>query len=265
MNLVRLASTLAFSACAAAQAADVTHTRFEGGTPRPTEVNQRFSDTFAFPGLKLPFTFSCYLIKHDNDYMIWDTGYAQGLDNSPKQTLTEQLAKMNLKPDQIKYVGISHYHSDHMGGAAQFPSATLLIGKGDWDLVKSNTAPPGVEPALLKHWVSEGGKVEALANDKDVFGDGSVIILYTPGHTPGHHSVLVRLAQMGPVILSGDAAHFHENYESNGAPWFNHDRAQTIASIDRIKKLAGTQKATVIIQHDSRDISKLPVAPESAK
>ena len=100
---------------------------------------------------------------------------------------------------------------------------------------------------------------------RDIFGDGTVMMLYTPGHTPGHHSLLVRLKQMGPVILVGDAAHFHENYDSNGVPSFNYDRAQTIASLDRIKKIVGTQKATVVIQHDARDVSKLPVAPESAK
>ncbi len=90
-------------------------------------------------------------------------------------------------------------------------------------------------------------------------------MLSTPGHTPGHHSLLVKLAKMGPVILSGDAAHFHENYDTNGVPWFNNDRADTIASIDRIKKLATNLKATVVLQHDARDISKFPVAPESAK
>lgn len=272
MPFARLAAAaLALSACTAfaqtaayAQAPEITLTRFDCGTPRTNEVNQRFSDVYQFPGLKLEFVFSCYLIKHGNDYMMWDTGFGPTAENAPKETLVQQLAKLNVKPEQIKFVGISHYHGDHIGGAFQFPSATLLIGKGDWDSTKAGSAPPGTD-ASLKHWLSEGGKVEPQATDKDVFGDGSVIILNTPGHTPGHHSILVRLAKMGPVILAGDAAHFHENYEKNGVPWFNYDRSQTIASIDRIKQLAATQKATVILQHDARDVSKLPAAPESAK
>jgi glyoxylase-like metal-dependent hydrolase (beta-lactamase superfamily II) len=85
------------------------------------------------------------------------------------------------------------------------------------------------------------------------------------GATAGHHSLLVKLAKTGPVLLTGDAAHFHENYESDGVPSFNHDRAQTIASLERIKKIVANAKATVVIQHDARDVSKLPVAPESAK
>ena len=71
----------------------------------------------------------------------------------------------------------------------------------------------------------------------------------------------MKLAQKGAVILTGDAAHFHENYDKDGVPAFNSDRAQTLASLSRIKQLAANLKATVIIQHDIRDIGKLPAAP----
>ena len=86
-----------------------------------------------------------------------------------------------------------------------------------------------------------------------------------PGHTPGHHSLLVRLKEMGNVLITGDLAHFHENYEANGVPTFNTDRAASLASIDRFKKIATNLKATVIIQHDARDIGKLPAFPAAAK
>jgi len=264
LHAVAAALSLA-SAVALAQTPDVTLTRFECGKTRATKINDRFSDTYSYGSTSLNFVFSCYLIKHGSEYMLWDTGYGPTSESAPAQTLVEQLAKLNVKPEQIKYVGISHFHGDHVGGAFQFPNATLLIGKGDWDGAKANPPAPGADVNSLKHWLSEGGKAEPVATDKDVFGDGSVIILTTPGHTPGHHSIMVKLAQMGPVILTGDAVHFHENYDSNGVPWFNHDRAQTVSSIDRIKKLAAAQKATVIIQHDQRDVSKLPTAPESAK
>jgi glyoxylase-like metal-dependent hydrolase (beta-lactamase superfamily II) len=92
-----------------------------------------------------------------------------------------------------------------------------------------------------------------------------VIVLRTPGHTPGHSSLLVKLAQMGPVIIAGDAIHFRENYDSDGVPAFNFDRAQTIASIGRIKKIAANLKGTVVIQHDARDVDKLPAFPAFAK
>ena len=98
-----------------------------------------------------------------------------------------------------------------------------------------------------------------------MFDDGSAIVLRTPGHTPGHQSLLVKLPQMGAVIILGDAVHFRENWDSDGVPAFNFDRAQTIASIERLKKLAANLKATVIIQHDKRDIDKLPAFPAAAK
>ncbi|MGE5096923.1 MAG: N-acyl homoserine lactonase family protein [Betaproteobacteria bacterium] len=266
-NAAIAAAALAFATTAAAQRAD-SLTRFECGTSRPAgDLNERFSDTFAYAGgLKMQLVFSCYLIKHGSDYMIWDTGFGPDAGaTAPKMTLPQQLEKLGVKPEQVKFVGISHYHPDHMGQARAFPHATLLIGKGDWDVLKSPVRPDNVNPALLEPWINGGGKVEPLYNDKDVFGDGSVLILNTPGHTPGHHSVLVKLQQTGNVILVGDAAHFHENYETNGVPWFNHDRSQTLASLDRIKKLAANLKATVVIQHDPRDVAKLPAFPESAK
>ena len=249
-------------------APEVTLTRFSDcGTPQaPTEVNLRFSDTYAFPGVKVQFTFSCYLIKRGDEYMIWDTGHPMSAPNvAPKTSLVDQLAQLNLKPEQIKYVGISHFHGDHTGQVGSFPNATLLIGKGDWDGLNAKPPAGGANPAPFAHWIGGGGKVEPLPADKDVFGDGSVIILNTPGHTPGHHSLLVKLREKGNVLISGDLIHFHENYEGNGVPTFNVNRADTLASIERFKKIAANLKATVILQHDARDVGKLPAFPAAAK
>ena len=228
LTTLACASALAFAAPAFA-APDMALTRLDCGTPQaPIAVNQRFSDIYAYGDLKLQFVFSCYLVKHGDDYLLWDTGHAMTAPNvAPKVSIVDQLAKLGLKPDQIKYVGISH------------------------------------KP--FEGWTKGENKFEALVTDKDVFGDGSVIVLYTPGHTPGHHSLLVKLPQSGAVIISGDATHFRENYDSDGVPWFNYDRAQTVASLERLKKIAANLKATVIIQHDARDIDKLPAFPGSAK
>ena len=101
--------------------------------------------------------------------------------------------------------------------------------------------------------------------DKDVFGDGTVVMLATPGHTPGHHSLLLKLREMGNVLLTGDLAHFRENYDAMGVPNFNTHRAETLASLDRFKQIAANLKATVVIQHDARDVGKLPVFPAAAR
>src|SRR5262245_17985991 len=97
--------------------AEVTLTCIECGTgATPTDVGQRFSDTFAYKDLKLTFTFSCYLIKHGNEYMVWDTSFAPGTNpNAPKVGITDRLKELNVTPEQIKYVGISHFHGHHTG------------------------------------------------------------------------------------------------------------------------------------------------------
>jgi glyoxylase-like metal-dependent hydrolase (beta-lactamase superfamily II) len=259
--------TGAFVACSAWAQSEVTLTRLDCGTgAKPNDVAVRFSDTFAYGAEKpMPFTFSCYLIKHGNEYMVWDTGFAPGSNaNAPKVSLTDQLGQLKVTPEQIKYVGISHFHADHTGQLSQIPNATLLIGQNEWNAITAPTPMQGANVAGFKHWISEGGKVEPQPIDKDVFGDGSVIMLRTPGHTPGHSSLLVKLKHKGPVILIGDLAHFRENYESNGVPMFNYSRADTLASLDRVKHIAKNLKATVILQHDPRDIGKLPAFPTAA-
>jgi glyoxylase-like metal-dependent hydrolase (beta-lactamase superfamily II) len=253
---------------ASAQTApEVTLTRLDCGTPQaPTEVNLRFSDTYAFDGLKIQLVFSCYLIKHGNDYMVWDAGHAMTTPNvAPKVSLVDQLKQLNVTPAQIKFIGISHYHGDHIGQVGSFPKSTLLIGKGDWDALTNPKPAPGVNPAPFEAWIKGEGKVEPQPADKDVFEDGTVIMLNTPGHTPGHHSLLVKLKEKGNVLLTGDLSHFQENYDGNGVPTFNTNRAETLASIDRFKKIAAGMKATVIIQHDQRDLGKLPAFPAAAK
>src|SRR5262245_4734508 len=232
-------SLLAVSASAQAPK-EVSLWRIDCGTgAKPTNVNERFSDTFAYKDLNLVFTFSCYLIKHGDEYMVWDTGFTPGSNpNAPKVGIVERLKELKVTPDQVKYVGISHFHADHTSQLINFPKATLLIGKGDWDGVSSNPPMQGANVLGFTPWLKDGSKVEPLATDKDVFGDGSVVVLKTPGHTPGHSCLLVRLKEKGAVILIGDLAHFRENYESNGVPWFNYDRAQTVASLERVKQLA---------------------------
>lgn len=250
----------------AAAPAEMAIARLDCGTNPPLVDVARFSDTFSHNTLKVPLVFSCYLIKHGDDYLLWDTGHSMSAGAvAPKVSVVDQLAQLQVKPEQVKFVGISHYHGDHTGQVGSFPGATLLIGKGDWDALTAPKPAAGVNPAPFAHWIGGAGKLETVPLDKDIFGDGTAVMLTTPGHTPGHHSLLVRLKDKGHVLITGDLAHFHENYDSNGVPSFNTSRAETLASLDRFKKIAAQVKATVIIQHDGRDIPKLPAFPAWAR
>lgn len=246
-----------------AWAQEVTLTRLDCGSG--SNDPRRFSDTYAYTETTKPFTFSCYVVKHGTDVMIWDTGYLPGsVPNATNKPLADLLKEISVAPEAVKFVGISHFHADHTGQLAPLSNATLLIGKGDWDGITANPPMAGANAKGFAEWIGEKRKVEPLTGDKDVFGDGTVMVLRSPGHTPGHSMLLVRLKQMGPVVLSGDAVHFRENYDNEGVPGFNHDRAATLASIQRIKQIEKNLKATVIIQHDPRDIGKLPAFPAAA-
>lgn len=212
----------------------------------------------------------CYLVRHGDRYLLWDAGISRraigGAHPTLKldRTISDQLTTIGVKPEQVSFVAISHYHGDHTGQATQFPNATLLIGAGDLDALKRATPPEGTAPTHIAPWLTGSSKVEALVSDRDVFGDGRVQVLMTPGHTPGHSSLLVKLAG-GNVILSGDLWATHENVLRGTMPEFNTSRAETLASRDRISRLAETLDATVVLQHEAADISKLPAFPKAAE
>lgn len=252
----------------------VSITRLDCGTVSVGELNQ-FSDTDAYTGQTKRLVVGCYLIRHGTDVMLWDAGLPAAMKGKPidpkapmdatvTRTLVEQLAELGVAPAQVGRVGISHHHFDHIGQAASFPAATLLIGAADWTALTARPPAPGINPAPLQPWVAGGAKVDTVTGDRDVFGDGSVRMIDTPGHTPGHHSLLVRLKGRS-MLLTGDLAHFAENYATNGVPDFNTNRADTLASLDRFKKLATNLRATVIIQHEPADVAKLPPFPRAAE
>jgi N-acyl homoserine lactone hydrolase len=235
-----------------------------------------FSDTYDYAGEKRTLTNSCYLIRHDKDYMLWDAGLPASLigakaDKSAvlaptlAEDLPTQLARIGVKPEQISRLGISHNHFDHVGQAATFPQATLMIGAADLAQFKANPLPFAVDPTFIKPWLEGGSKIHPISGDRDVFDDGSVVILATPGHTPGETSLLVNLAKTGPVLLSGDVVHFEEQFANRGVPTFNFDRADSLASMERLTGIAKSLGAILIVQHDAADIKKLPAFPKSVR
>jgi len=258
----------------AASAAPVTLTRLDCGLIRANDASS-FSDTHGYDGKKLDLPVSCYLIRHGEEYLLWDAGLsAAGLgatmsDTAPisstvARTLLDQLKQLGVDPAKVTRVAVSHYHLDHVGQANAFPKATLLIGAADWALVQGGSPPPPADLPALEPWLKQGGKVQPVGGDLDIFGDGSVVLFDTRGHSPGHKSLLVRLAKTGPVLLSGDLFHTRRNYDVGDVAANSASRADMLASIDRFKRSAQTLKATVIIGHEAADIAKLPIFPKAA-
>jgi N-acyl homoserine lactone hydrolase len=213
----------------------------------------------------------CFLIKHGTDWMLWDTGLGDNLAGKPggemrygfrwtvRRSLRDQLAALGLKPNDVGRVGLSHTHGDHLGNIGLFPSAAILVSPIDVSWAQAKPAPPTVDPrtaALLLR-----AHIDPVPFDRDVFGDGTVRMLRAPGHSPGHHVLAVRLPQAGTVILAGDLWHFRKDYELSLMTAVNDSRAETLASMARIKTLAARWKGRIVIQHDPQDYVSLPKPP----
>ncbi|MFK4522109.1 N-acyl homoserine lactone hydrolase [Bradyrhizobium japonicum] len=219
-------------------------------------------------GKAMDFVDSCYLIKHSSKgWFLWDTGIADAVAAMPNglvpadpkavtwrrpKTLAAQLEQLGLKPDDVKAMAVSHTHPDHTGNVELFPQAMLYVQKAEYDWPGANNEPR----------FKPSHPVELLAGDKDVFGDGSVTILSTPGHTPGHQSLLVKLPKTGAVVLSGDAVHFKDNWDNRRVPSMNANKDQSAASMQKIADTLTKDKAQLWINHDKAQRDSQKMAPE---
>jgi N-acyl homoserine lactone hydrolase len=210
---------------------------------------------------------NCYLIKHTQGWMMWDTGIAdsiaalpggqpsadpRGIHWSRPKTLASQLAELNVKPSDIKYVAVSHTHADHIGNIEMFPTAMLFVQKEEYEW-----PGPGNTPRFKpEHPVTK------LEGDRDIFGDGSVTVIRTLGHTPGHQSLLVRLPKTGAILLSGDAVHSTENWEHRYVPEQNTSKELTLASMQHMADLIAKEKAQLWINHDAPQGNQVRRSPE---
>ena len=230
-----------------------------------------FSDADDYAGQGGSLVVPCFLVRHGNDWLLWDTGVGDRIAALPngelkqdarfslRRTLASQLTDVSLKPDDIKYVGLSHLHADHTGNIGLFPHAVFLVAAAELPWARSVPTPEGVEASLIAPL--DHARVEAFEKDRDVFGDGSVRILEAPGHTPGHCMLLLKLPKSGPVLITGDLFHQRRSLRAQLVPRVNTSRADTLASIDRFEGLAKITGARVIIQHERQDFQSLPPFP----
>lgn len=229
------------------------------------------SDTDDYVGQQGTMAVPCFLIRHNNVWMLWDAGLGDDVARLPggkdefgfhwtvTKTLRAQLAQLGLKPGDIKFVGLSHVHADHIGNVGLFPHATLLVSPLDLAWGKDTPPEPSIDPKLFRTLLRM--KTSPVPYDLDVFGDGSVRMIRTSGHTPGHHSLLLNLPHSGRVFLTGDLYHFREDRRRTLMTTINSSRAETLASMQRFEALVKKYHARVVIQHDPNDFAALPAFP----
>jgi N-acyl homoserine lactone hydrolase len=226
-----------------------------------------FSSAGDYAGETDTFTDSCFLVRHPDGNLLWDLGLPgvlaiagpqtqQIFTVSLEQTITEQLADRGMSPDDVDYVSISHSHFDHIGQADQVAGSTWLVSQKELDAMFGEGAEIAQEQqALFSLFAPMEQKV--FEDELDVFGDGSVVIFETPGHTPGHTSLQLMMPETGPVLLTGDLYHRAESRELKRVPRFNSDEAMTVSSMEAFEARADALGAKVIIQHEPADIDPL--------
>ncbi|WP_222982838.1 N-acyl homoserine lactonase family protein [Flagellimonas meishanensis] len=249
---------------------------FSGGTVNANKL-ELFSQDTTYTGQSREFADAFYVISHPKGNLMWDGGLPEGLVGMPepftspdgaftvsrKDSVAHQLASIGMTVDDIDYFSVSHTHFDHIGHANVFKGSTWLVQEKEYDFITSEETQKNNPDNY--NAIKELTNIKKINGDYDVFGDGSVIMKFMPGHTPGHQVLYLNLAEHGPLLLSGDLYHFDENREYRRVPIFNYDVAQTKESMAAFEAFAEEKGAKVYLQHSKADFEKFPKAPNYLK
>jgi len=236
--------------------------------------------TFGFTkeevGEKQPFAVPCYLVVHPKGTLMWDVGVipdaqvngsAQGI-STVTRTLKSQLAEIGYAPADIKYLALSHLHSDHTANANDFAGSTWLVHQNERDAMFAPPPPPGAGrgrggPMQSANFnkLKDSKTVILTEKDYDVFGDGTVVIMYAPGHTPGHQILFLRLKQSGPILIAGDLYHLPQEITMHRFPTFEFDKEQSAASREKVDAFLKQSGARLWIEHDLATFATLKKSP----
>jgi N-acyl homoserine lactone hydrolase len=232
-----------------------------------------------------------FVVKHPKGNVLFDTGnndkiltdpgywgdFIKSLNpvRTPDVAIDTQLAKIGLKPDDIKYVVIGHMHLDHGGNIAKFPKSTIVVQKDEiknafWpepgtaccyvpgDFMFLRSAPGGLMPTDPK-W-----KVFQLEGDMDLFSDNSAVVKRWVGHTPGSQMMVVRLPKTGTVILTSDNVYFRENVEKNALPDVSlaYSPKGILGAYDFIREMQARENASFFTAHDPEAFKAMKHAPD---
>ncbi len=227
----------------------------------------------AYNGQQRSLVDSCYLVRHPSGDLLWDAGLPDAINGAPDgavvsepfkltvpKTLKGQLERIGVPPEFVEFFSISHSHFDHVGNANLFKDSTFIVNEKERDHMFRAEARADAE-AFGAYSDLEAAKKTTFTDSFDVFGDGKVIIVSMPGHTPGHSVLLVNLEHSGPILLTGDLYHLTPARQNRTVPTFNTNVEDTLASMDKFEELAKASGARVIIQHEAADFENLPRAP----
>jgi glyoxylase-like metal-dependent hydrolase (beta-lactamase superfamily II) len=257
---------------------DVRLYMFTAGTLRckvhNIKLNQGLGEPYEIP---VPW----YLITHPKGNVVIDGGTAVECATNPRvhwgdavdiywpvlqeqQGCLNQLRQIGVAPESVRFVLQSHLHLDHTGAVGRFPNATHLVQRAefqyaftpDWfaslGYIRKDFDKPGLRWQFL----------EGEASDfYDLYGDGSIVLIWTPGHSPGHQSLLITLPRSGPVLLTIDAAYTMDHWEEKALPGFLVSTVDAVRSVQKLRALADKTDAMVVTGHDPDSWTRFQHAP----
>ena len=212
---------------------------------------------------------TAFLVVHPRGTLLWDTGAVPDDSWTPTgqpvarkiylsdgrerpvtvtKAIGAQIVAAGIQPSQITYLALSHAHWDHTANANAFAGSTWLTRQVERDAMLPSTAPAVPEPSTFARLRSS--KTVVVTGEHDVFGDGTVVLLPTPGHTLGHQALYLKLANAGGVVLAGDLYHYPEERTLNRLPTADADVEQTRASREWLEGYLMRTGARLWIQHD---------------
>ena len=242
---------------------------FDCGVLKPADAKSFGFDHVAELKMSVP----CFLVAHPKATMMWDVGVVPDTDFKPDgspvnqgmisvtRPLKPQLEAIGYEPEDIKYIAFSHYHIDHTANANMFAGSTWLVPQAERDIMFSDKPAPVRAEKNYSALKDSKTTILPAASDYDVFGDGTVIIKPTPGHTPGHQVLFLKLPKTGPVLVAGDLYHYNEERNTDHVPSFEYNKEQSLASRAKIEEFLKTSGAQLWIEHDFAANAKLKKSP----
>lgn len=242
----------------------------------PLEIGRVITQSRILDGSDGTVTFPVpsWLIEHPQGLVLFDTGMHQDLQTSfdrigeatvksfrpdfhKGEELSARLTDRSIRPADITHVILSHLHFDHAGGTEEIPDARVVVQRAEWEAGHNERLVDlGVyNPDDYDH----GHDVEQLDGEHDVFGDGRVVCLPTPGHTKGHQSLRIEL-DSGPVVLTGDCVYTEALLDSMTVPAMGSDKAnaQQLESMHYLRSLRDDHGCTLLYGHDEEQFRALP-------
>jgi N-acyl homoserine lactone hydrolase len=210
---------------------------------------------------------AAYLIVHPRGTLMWEAGLVPDANigsvnarpGAPDKRLMDQLVELGYPPSSINFFAISHGHGDHTANANAFAASTWLVNKAEYDEMFADKPPRFYTPST--YGALRNSTKKYIDGDYDVFGDGAVVIKQTPGHTPGHQILALKLATTGVVVLTGDLYHYPEEVGRREVAPAQGNQEVTLASRDALQAFLKKTNGQMWMTHDLSSFSKLKKAP----